>query len=173
MTVRLASAALATLLLFFPPDSLSGQVGPPVGLGAHGVYATNGFDGAVGAGGRLSVSIVPGIRALGIADYYFPDCKGADSCSYWGASANVLLSGTGVPGLIRTRLGGGLAYQKRSREGAPADNPTEFDTEAVGFQMLLLAEIGLFPLVNPFVEARYEVFDEFKNQVVLSIGMGF
>jgi hypothetical protein len=166
-----AGLVLAVALALFPWQVASGQVS----IGAHASYMSEigtGFtaqtaDGTVGVGGRLGIGIpVVGIKLLGTVDMFFPDC-GTEDCDFHAATANLLYT-IPIPVLISPYFGAGIAVQNSEGGSSFLGDLSDWGINLMaGFS---LDNGGSF---QPFVEGKYQIMNDFDDQLVISAGLSF
>ncbi len=161
-TLFLTAAALL-LALFLPGPGAWGQ------LAIGGQVTLNndlGEEGTLGFGGRAHLSIpLTGITLQARGDFYSPDCDGPE-CSVQDLGVNVLWS-LPVPILLNPYLGAGVAIQNTEGDGGDSSD------YGVNFLAGLVLEGPAFRRFRPFGEARYQLMQDFEDQLVFSAGFLF
>lgn len=164
MTAKRLSV-LATGLLLSLPATLSAQVA----LGGHVLYAPEpagleGVDGAFGVGARLGFGLpLTGLGVHGTFDFFFPDC-GAEECALWDGGVNLTVD-LEILDPVTPYGGAGVAFRKLDVEGATLDD--------TGFNVLAGIRAGGLLPVTLLGEARYQIMNDFDDQLVLAVGFFF
>lgn len=164
-------------LLFASMMVLSGLLAAPAEtkaqayVGAQGLYAlaTGGAgQDSWGVGGRAGVGIgrFP-VEIQGVFDYHFPSCpRGFEDCSSWAGVVNVLFKSREAGPFY---IGGGVIYQDREY---PSTDPEVEDESATSWGFNGTAGLQFdFPVLNPFVEFRYELYSDIVDRFVISAGL--
>ncbi len=156
--------ALTIALALFPWQDAWGQVS----IGAHASYMTEigagAADGTMGVGGRFGVGIpVTGIRILATADMFFPDC-GTEDCDFYTGTLNLLY---GIPGamVIKPYFGAGIAVQ--------SVRLTVASESEWGVNVMAGVSFGGVSTFQPFVEAKYQIMNEWGEPFVISAGLSY
>jgi hypothetical protein len=111
-------------------------------------------------------------KADAVVDYFFANCP-LEGVRCWAWHGNLNLVGTrklGEPVLGYAGLG--AAYQ---RERLVSSDGGDVDTtgDRMGVNLLVGAQFPVVGAARPFFEARYGIFDDWQNQLVLSLGVLF
>lgn len=159
---------IALAVLFLGTIISSGQVSAQVlAVGGHFVANADLDDEFTwGVGGRAHLSLpLTGLALQGTYDFYSPSC-GTLECDLNEVGVNVLWN-LPVPWLMSPYLGAGMAFQKWDGELDLSTN------EGTAFQFLagLILQGPTFDRFQPFVEFKYQAWDEYENQKVMAGGI--
>lgn len=157
---KLIPIIVTTALLFAVGQEAEAQLG--VDIGPQLTY--NAEVEEFGVGGRLEVSpVLMPLAFVGTADYLFLDCPG--DCSFWefGGSVKYTIALPGSP--IGPYFGAGVTHQ-RIGDG----DETEDDT---GFNILGGIGLGGVMPIGAFAEGRYQLMNDFENQLTVAVGILF
>lgn len=115
-------------------------------------------------GARVGFGLpLDGLGVHGTFDFFFPDC-GEGECELWNGGVNLTVD-LAIFEEVTPYGGAGVAFQKLDVEGATLDD--------TGFSVLAgLRAGGLLP-VTLLGEARYQIMNDFDDQLVLAIGFSF
>jgi len=158
----------ATALILLSADGLRGQLL----IGVHGSYVSGIGTGATsesvggtkGVGGRLGIGIgSAGIRLLGTVDMFSPDC-GSEDCEFKVSTVNLIYDLTTSPSSSRY-FGAGIVVQKAGGEASIIGDRSEWGINLMAGFTLSGGNL------TPFVEARYQLMQEFDNHFALSAGL--
>lgn len=142
----------------------SGQV---LSVGGHFVANTDIDDELTwGVGGRAHLGLpLTGLTLQGTYDFYSPSCGNFD-CDMNELGVNVLWA-LPVPFLMKPYIGAGMAFQKWEGQ---FDLSTDEGT-AINFLAGLILQGPTFDQFQPFVEFKYQSWDEYENQKVMAGGI--
>jgi len=159
LTLVLASLSIPGL-----PSDASGQV-----LAAGGQVSMNRdltAENTWGIGARAQLRLpLPGIILQGTADFFTPDC-GTLECDASEVSLNLVWS-LPVPFLARPYLGAGVAMQDREGTWA-SDEDSDYGINVLAG---IILQGPAFRRFQPFIEGKYQVMQEFDNQMIFSGGI--
>jgi hypothetical protein len=119
-----------------------------------------------GVGPRLHLSLpLTGISVQGTMDFFGPEC-GTLECDLDEVDVNLLWSPP-VSFVLNPYLGAGMAFQKWEGQ-AYADNDSD-----TGFNFLfgMVLQGPTFRRFQPFVEGKYQIWNDYDNQKVLAGGI--
>lgn len=159
---------MAAALVLVPLDGASGQLS----IGAHASYVpgigtgatSETADGTVGVGGRLGIGISSvGIRLLGTVERFFPDC-GSEDCEFEVGTATVIYD-LPTSSALSPYLGAGISVQNSDGGASILGNRSDW-----GVNLMAGFSLGSGNL-SPFVEARYQLMQDFDNQLAVSAGL--
>jgi len=156
--------ALCSLASFTGPGNASAQI---LAVGGHvSVNPDIEDDLTLGVGARAHLSLpLTGFTIQGTYDFYGPKC-GTLECDLGEAGLNLLWS-LPVPFLLNPYLGAGVAFQNWTGESAMGTDSDQ------GFNFLagVVLQGPTFSRFQPFVEVKYQKWNDFEDQKVLSAGI--
>lgn len=157
-------SALAVALLLVLPASLRAQ---GVDLGGQLVYTPEPAgleEGAFGVGARLGFGLpLAGVGIHGTFDFFFPECDTGE-CDLWNGAVNVTVD-VSLFDRVTPYGGGGVSFQKLDLEGVTVDD--------TGFNVLAGLRTAEILPVALLAEVRYQVMNDFDDQVVVALGFLF
>lgn len=119
-----------------------------------------------GVGGRAHFSLpLTGLTLQGTYDFYSPSCGNFD-CDLNELGLNVLWVFP-IPFLMKPYVGAGVSFQKWDGEiGLSSDEGRAFN-----FLGGVILQGPTFERFQPFVELKYQSWDEYENQKVIAGGI--
>jgi len=165
---RISGLALALSLAgaFLGPSPVSPQI---LAIGGHAVANLDVRDDITwGVGPRVHLGLpLTGITIQGTMDFFGPDC-GALECDLEEVGVNLLWS-LPVPFVLNPYLGAGMAFQKwQGQTYAGNDSDT-----GINFLAGIVLQGPTFRRFQPFVEGKYQIWNDYDNQKVLAGGILF
>lgn len=119
-----------------------------------------------GVGPRVQLGLpLTGITIQGTMDFFGPDC-GTLECDLDEVGVNLLWS-LPVPFVLNPYLGAGMAFQKwqgKAYEGKDSDT-------GINFLAGIVLQGPTFRRFQPFVEGKYQIWNDYDNQKVLAGGI--
>ena len=156
--------ALSSIGALFTPGPTSAQI---FAVGGHAVAnADVGQELTWGVGSRVHLGWpLTGLTLQGTYDFYSPSC-GTLECDLNELGVNVLWA-LPIPFLIKPYVGAGVAFQKWDGEfDLSAD-----EGQAFNFLAGVILQGPAFERFQPFVEFKYQSWDEYENQKVIAGGI--
>ncbi len=144
-----------------------GQAAAQVELTATGSYISI-PGGAWGIGGRIGVplreSFDRGIRLEGVVDYFWPDCT-VQECDLLAGHLDVVVQNR-IGSQALGYFGAGVTYENYSL----IDNGSFVDDTGWGANFVVGSRTQSQGMVRPFVEVRWILISDIRNQFTFTLG---
>ena len=148
-----------------------GQAAAQVEATATGSLMTLSGGGAWGIGGRLGVtvreSLDRGVRIEGAVEYFWPNCTLQD-CELIAGHLNVVLQNR-LGGQALAYFGAGATYE----DYALINDGIFTDDSGWGANLVLGSRTQSQGVFRPFVEVRWTLISDIKNQFTFTLGGAF